>query len=491
MASTLKFLTSCSGISGGGQAILRQWQSSCQGVSASKHSSNHVLLHQLPAVTAFTAAARMSSQLTQSGGGSSPSTSSQPSSGQPSQPRQAPLQGTSTAQSSGTKSGNKGWDGKPKSAGGRNRVYFIAGLVGVGAGVAYSGWKKREELKRESTTVIRQVTNEAESNIKPFLLSERPPHFKPARRIRGAKQDNQGLKLTLYQYATCPFCCKARAFLDYMGLSYDVIEVNSVMRKQVKWSKYKKVPILVAETATGEVLQLNDSSMIISALYSYLIDPSKGLAEYLAMYPQIKYIDSDGKTEKTDMSNKYFIMFQELDVQKRKQDVAQERKWRQWVDNTFVHTLSPNVYRTPQESLAAFRWFNEVGNWEEHFSAWERFVVVYVGAAVMWIIGKRLQKRHGLKQDVRQSFYDETNNWLKAVKQRGGKFLGGDKPNLADLAVYGALSAVEGCEAFLDLQANTNIKPWFEATKRAIEDQRGAVVVDDRINPAGTNECSG
>ena len=38
----------------------------------------------------------------------------------------------------------------------------------------------------------------------------------------------------LYQYATCPFCCKARAFLDYMGLSYDVIEVNSVMRKQVR-----------------------------------------------------------------------------------------------------------------------------------------------------------------------------------------------------------------------------------------------------------------
>ena len=45
---------------------------------------------------------------------------------------------------------------------------------------------------------------------------------------------------------------------------------------QVKWSKYKKVPILVAETANGEVLQLNDSSLIISSLYSYLIDPSKG-----------------------------------------------------------------------------------------------------------------------------------------------------------------------------------------------------------------------
>ena len=81
---------------------------------------------------------------------------------------------------------------------------------------------------------IRQLTNEAESNVKPFLLDEKPPYFKPAKQIRGAKQDNQGLKLTLYQYATCPFCCKARAFLDFMGLSYDIIEVNSVMRTQVE-----------------------------------------------------------------------------------------------------------------------------------------------------------------------------------------------------------------------------------------------------------------
>jgi hypothetical protein len=59
--------------------------------------------------------------------------------------------------------------------------------------------------------------------------------------------------------------------------------------------------------------------------------------------------------------------------------------------------FSPNVYRTPTESLQAFQWFNEVGEWEKHFSAWERFVVVYIGSAVMWIIGKRLKKKHGLK----------------------------------------------------------------------------------------------
>jgi len=395
----------------------------------------------------------------------------------PVQTSHQPLKVTSTGQQ--TSSGGTGPDGRPKSAGGRTRIYALAALAGISAGVAHSLWKRKQEQDQDKK-VLRQVTNEAEADVTPFLLTERPPFFEPARRVRGVKADNQGLKLTLYQYATCPFCCKARAFLDYMGLTYDVIEVNSVMRTQVKWSKYKKVPILVAETPNGEVLQLNDSSMIISSLYSYLIDPSKGLSEYLAMYPQIQYIDSDGKTVSTDMSNKYFIMFQELDVQKRKEQVSQERKWRQWVDSTFVHTLSPNVYRTPGESLAAFQWFNEVGDWEKHFSAWERFVVIYVGAAVMWVISKKLKKRHGLKEDVRQSFYDETNNWLKAVKSSKGKFLGGDKPNLADLAVYGALSAVEGCEAFLDLEANTKIKPWFEATKKAVQEQAGAILVENQ-----------
>ena len=78
-----------------------------------------------------------------------------------------------------------------------------------------------------------------------------------------------------------------------------------------------------------------------SIFFQFLNEPFLvllGLGEYLAMYPQISYIDDDGK-EKVDMTNKYFIMFQEVDVQKRKEHVAQERKWRQWVDNTFVHTL--------------------------------------------------------------------------------------------------------------------------------------------------------
>jgi microsomal prostaglandin-E synthase 2 len=90
--------------------------------------------------------------------------------------------------------------------------------------------------------------------------------------------------------------------------------------------------------------------------------------------------------------------------------------------------FSPNVYRTPSEALQAFQWFDKAGDWPNHFKAWERYLVIYVGAAVMWIIGKRLKKRHNLKDDVREALYDEVNFWLKSIKTKGTPFMGGDQP---------------------------------------------------------------
>ncbi|KAH9361671.1 hypothetical protein HPB48_005176 [Haemaphysalis longicornis] len=60
---------------------------------------------------------------------------------------------------------------------------------------------------------------------------------------------NTGLKITMYQYQTCPFCCKVRAFLDFYGIPYNVVEVDPVLRQQLKFSEYKKVPILLVEEA--------------------------------------------------------------------------------------------------------------------------------------------------------------------------------------------------------------------------------------------------
>ena len=49
--------------------------------------------------------------------------------------------------------------------------------------------------------------------------------------------------------------CSFSAYLDYYDIPYKVVEVNPLSKKEIKWSDYKKVPILMVD---GEPLQ--DSS---------------------------------------------------------------------------------------------------------------------------------------------------------------------------------------------------------------------------------------
>lgn len=140
--------------------------------------------------------------------------------------------------------------------------------------------------------------------------------------------DTSGLKLTLFQYQTCPFCCKVRAFLDYYGISYDVVEVDPVLRQATKWSTYKKVPILLAlvDKEKGTYQPLNDSTMIISSLASYLKDQDSStdndLHSVVKCYPSMTYQDEDGSV-KSEIMNKYFLMFNNKQV---RDDVKEKLK---------------------------------------------------------------------------------------------------------------------------------------------------------------------
>lgn len=101
--------------------------------------------------------------------------------------------------------------------------------------------------------------------------------------------------------------------------------------------------------------------------------------------------------------------------------------------------------------------------------------MINVGASAMWLISKRLKKRHNLKDDVRQSFYDEINVWLKEIKAKGGTFMGGENPDLSDLAVYGVLKSIEGCEAFKDALQHTKLSTWYDAMKEKVDSHAGSV----------------
>ncbi|KAL5676343.1 hypothetical protein ACJX0J_012474, partial [Zea mays] len=171
--------------------------------------------------------------------------------------------------------------------------------------------------------------------------------------------------VVLYQYQACPFCNKVRAFLDYHDIPYKVVEVNPLSKKELKWSDYKKVPIL---TVDGE--QLVDSSDIINILQSR-INPNEELT-------------SD-----------------------------EEAKWRRWVDEHLVHVLSPNIYRTTSEALESFDYIAKHGN----FSFTERFAVKYAGAAAMYMVSKKLKKKYNIT-DERASLYDAANTWIDALNGR-------------------------------------------------------------------------
>lgn len=349
------------------------------------------------------------------------------------------------------------------------KTIFKASLVGISIGfpvgiiitTGYSWYINKKAAK----------TYHLEGKEKKIKILQEKPSVPVSREVV-SPMDSTELKLTLFQYQTCPFCCKVRVFLDYYGISYDIVEVDPVLRKEISWSSYKKVPILLAQIDSG-YQPLNDSSMIVSLLASYLKDRSQKINDLVEYYPSIAMHDENQKL-KYEIMNKYFLMYKEnLISDENINEVIEERKWRQWVDDEFVHTLSPNVYRTLSEAYKTFNWFSEVGKWEEYFPMWERLIIINIGAIAMWFISKRLKKRHNLKDDVRQSLYDEINKWLYAIKKHGGTFMGGKKPNLSDLAVYGILKSIEGCSAFKDALENTKLCTWYDAMTKEVETHSG------------------
>ncbi|XP_067087452.1 prostaglandin E synthase 2 [Osmerus mordax] len=276
------------------------------------------------------------------------------------------------------------------------------------------------------------------------------------------------IKLTLYQYKTCPFCSKVRAFLDFHGLPYDIVEVNPVMRKEIKWSTYRKVPILMVN---GEV-QLNDSSVIISGLKTYLISKGKTIPEILTCYPEMKSTNDRGK-EVTEYNNKYWVMLTEAEASllyPEKDSRKEEIKWRRWADDWLVHLISPNVYRTTGEALASFDYIVREGK----FGTFEGFCAKYVGASAMYVISKMLKRRHNLQDDVRQDLYKAVNDWVAAIGKKR-KFMGGNQPNLSDLAVFGVLRVMEGLQAFDDMMENTKVKFWYKRMEKATQNHEGKI----------------
>jgi len=377
-----------------------------------------------------------------------------------------------------------------------------AALLSVGGGASWLFFSSSSNERRESGAVfsfpLLRAAESSPSSSNPWELTPRPAPT-PSR-VADYGVNLNGLKFTLYQYQTCPFCCKTRVFLDYYGISYDVVEVNSVKRTEIKWSKYKKVPLLIISSPDGTTTQINDSSQIVSLLKTFI--DHKGaysLEQLLKYYPHLEE-ETKGwfgsKKSVFDFPNKYFMMYFDDEADAASKSTAKarsiERKWRSWVDSDFVHRISPNIYGTFGEALEAFRYFDQVGQWDQIFSSFDRLVVVYVGAFVMRIVASGLKKKHSLSDDVRAELSASAARFVKGALKKGAKrFSGGDRPSLADLALYGAMTSFQGCAAFSDMMAADKvIAKWFADVKTAVESHQGQALLKEMVTSEPEGEAA-
>jgi microsomal prostaglandin-E synthase 2 len=236
--------------------------------------------------------------------------------------------------------------------------------------------------------------------------------------------------VVLYQYDVCPFCNKVKAFLDYNNIAYDVVEVNPLTKTEIKKfeHEWKKVPVLVVDGV---------------ALYN-----SRDI---------IKTVDRRVK-EHSGLTKKWF-------GEKSEKEMEKEEVWCKWIDDRFVHVLTPNIYKTFTEAFASFDYITDRGN----FGFFERQSARIAGAVSMYAISKMvLKKRHHI-EDERVSLFEETRKWMREGVGAKNKFCGGDAPNIADISMFGVFRAVKTFQTFEDVCKEVpEFVPWYENMQKAV-----------------------
>uniref|UniRef100_A0A6N2LH75 Prostaglandin E synthase 2 n=1 Tax=Salix viminalis TaxID=40686 RepID=A0A6N2LH75_SALVM len=315
-------------------------------------------------------------------------------------------------------------------------------------------------------------------------------------------------EVVLYQYEACPFCNKVKAYLDYYDIPYKVVEVNPISKKEIKWSDYKKVPILLVD---GEQL-VDSSAAIIDKLGNKIhgkeiVDSAsdkdddeekKWRRVPLSFSPNLHvYISALGLPPQVSelviyiSSQQMFLCYLYQTVNLIMLKIRNENlfdldalvmaalfgenlalsqidccwvafvSYTRWVDNHLVHVLSPNIYRNTSEALESFEYITNNGN----FSFTERITVKYAGAAAMYFVSKNLKKKYNIT-DERAALYEAVETWVDALN--GREFLGGSKPNLADLAVFGVLRPIRYLRSGRDMVEQTRIGDWYTRMENAV-----------------------
>ena len=224
--------------------------------------------------------------------------------------------------------------------------------------------------------------------------------------------------ITLYQFELCPFCNKARAGLELLGLTYRCVEVNPMNKREIAHVEpdgdgKKKVPIVERD---GELVR--ESSVILRWADALSNGPHSLLRQDPHEQEQINEIEK-------------------------------------WVDDYLMAVLPAVLYGTWSQAIKAARLTAKSGN----FSALDNLKVSLFGSFVMKMIAKRTLAKMG-KDKTAETLYAEGLDHLESLLT--GPYLVGEQPSLADACVHGALSCVKEFPAFNTALERPLIRSWYE-----------------------------
>lgn len=223
-------------------------------------------------------------------------------------------------------------------------------------------------------------------------------------------------RITLYQFALCPFCHKVRAGLEAKGLSYDVVEVNPMNKRELPElpeGAPRKVPVLTHGDRT-----VFDSTDILNFLEETYPDRAP---------------------------------FRLADAKAQAHTEAVEA----WVDDSFTQALPTVIYGTWGEAFTAAQVTARTSN----FGFVQNLSVRAGGSLIMHQVAKRILKKNG-KSDghawVAENL-DQFEAWLGDQD-----FVAGASLSLGDVAMHGAITCVEPFPVFREIMARPRVKAWFE-----------------------------
>ena len=216
------------------------------------------------------------------------------------------------------------------------------------------------------------------------------------------------LHITLYQYEACPFCNKVRAYLDAARIPYTTVEVEPMLKSQLSWQSYKKVPLAVIN---GRAVA--DSNAII--------DVVEALVSSSPPAPP----------------------------------AAREAAWRAWTDESLIKVLTVNLYRSFGDALQTFDYLTQ-----RNFAPYLALPAKYFGAVAMTAVARKRRSALGVAAGGERAALRGALEEME-VGRGGQPFLGGAAPSRSDVVAFGALRSVAALPVHAAAMEHAPTAQWW------------------------------